>query len=120
MALLAVFAILIMSVAPALAQDDPGTIVDIAAGNEDFSTLVAAVQAADLVDALSDPDASLTVFAPTNAAFEAALESLGMTAEELLADTDLLTSVLLYHVVEGAVPAADVVTLDGQSVTTLG
>lgn len=118
--LLAVLAILLMSVVPALAQDDPGTIVDVAAGNEDFSTLVAAVQAAGLVDALSNPDASLTVFAPTNAAFDAALASLGMTAEELLANTDLLTSVLLYHVVEGAVPAADVVTLDGQSVTTLG
>jgi len=96
-----------------------GTIVDVAAGNEDFSTLVAAVQAAGLVDALSAEDADLTVFAPTNEAFEIALEALGLTAEELLADTELLTSVLLYHVAPGAVPAEVVVTLDGVEAPTL-
>jgi uncharacterized surface protein with fasciclin (FAS1) repeats len=75
----------------------------------EFTTLLAAVSAADLVDTLSDPDASLTVFAPTDAAFAAALDALGITAEDLLADTDLLTSILLYHVIDGAVMAETVV-----------
>ena len=100
------------------AAEDPGTIVDIAAGNEAFSTLVAAVIAADLVDTLNS-EGPFTVFAPTDEAFAAALDALGITAEDLLADTDLLTAVLTYHVVAGAVPAADVVTLDGQNVATV-
>lgn len=83
------------------------TIVDVAAANEDFSTLVAAVQAADLVDALSDPDATLTVFAPTNEAFEEALAALGLTAEELLADTETLTAILTYHVLGEEVTSSD-------------
>jgi uncharacterized surface protein with fasciclin (FAS1) repeats len=86
-------------------------IVDTAAGVDDFSTLVAAVEAADLVDTLKG-EGPFTVFAPTNAAFGAALEELGLTAEDLLADTETLTSILLYHVVPGAVFAADVVGLE--------
>ena len=77
-----------------------GTIVDIAAGDENFSTLVTAVQAAGLVDVLADPNAEWTVFAPTNAAFEALPEGV---LDMLLADTELLTRVLTYHVVEGTV-----------------
>ena len=83
-----------------------------------FKTLVAAVQAAGLVETLQG-EGPFTVFAPTNAAFEAAFEALGITAEELLADTETLTSILTYHVVEGAVPSSDVVTLDGEMVPTL-
>jgi transforming growth factor-beta-induced protein len=85
------------------------TVLDVAVGNEDFSTLVAAVQAAGLEDALADPEATLTVFAPTNAAFEAALEALGLTAEELLADTETLTSILTYHVLGDVVTSTDIV-----------
>ena len=88
----------LLSIGLVSAQDE--TIVDIAAGNEDFSTLVTAVQAAGLVDVLADPDAEWTVFAPTNAAFEALPAGV---LEFLLADTELLTRVLTYHVVEGAV-----------------
>ncbi len=88
-----------------------GTIVDIAAGNEDFGTLVAAVQAAGLVDALSAAG-PYTVFAPTNDAFAAALEALGITAEDLLADTETLTSILLYHVAPGRFPAAAVAQME--------
>ena len=83
------------------------TIVDIAAGNDDFSTLVTAVTAAGLVDVLSG-EGPFTVFAPTNAAF-AALPAGALDA--VLADADLLTAVLTYHVVAGDVRAADVVTL---------
>jgi uncharacterized surface protein with fasciclin (FAS1) repeats len=83
------------------------SIADIAASNEDFSTLLAAVQAAGLTDALADPEANLTVFAPTNEAFEAAFTALGITAEELLADTETLTSILTYHVLGEVVTSSD-------------
>ncbi len=102
------------------------TIADIvvtSAGAEDpqFTVLLAAVSAADpsILDALSNPEAELTVFAPTDDAFVALLEALEMDAETLLADTDLLNTVLQYHVLEGAVFAETVVTLDGESVPTL-
>lgn len=93
-------------------------IVDTAVAAGDFTTLAAALEAADLVDTLKG-EGPFTVFAPTDAAFEAALADLGLTAEELLADTETLTSILTYHVVPGEVPAADVVTLDGQEVETV-
>jgi uncharacterized surface protein with fasciclin (FAS1) repeats len=99
-------------------EDSAGTIVDVAVNNGSFQTLVAAVQAAGLVETLSG-EGPFTVFAPTDDAFAAALESLGLTAEELLADTDTLTSILTYHVIAGEVPSSDVLTLDGQSVPTV-
>jgi uncharacterized surface protein with fasciclin (FAS1) repeats len=85
-----------------------------AAGAEmpEFTILLQAVAAADpaVLETLSDPAQELTVFAPTDAAFAAALEALGLTAEELLASEDL-TGILLYHVLSGAVYAEDVVAL---------
>jgi transforming growth factor-beta-induced protein len=72
-------------------------IVDIAAGNPQFSILVAAVQAAGLVDTLKSAG-PFTVFAPTNDAFAALLHELGLTADQLLANKPLLTQVLTYHV----------------------
>ncbi len=97
----------------ATAEPAPQTIVDIAVADGRFTTLVAAVQAAGLVDALS-ADGPLTVFAPTDDAFAALPEG---TVEALLADIPTLTNILLYHVVEGKVMAADVVGLT--SATTL-
>lgn len=82
----------------------------------EFSILVEAVIAADLVTALSQPG-PFTVFAPTNAAFEALLTELGLTKEALLADKPLLTRVLTYHVVAGNVLKADIVV--GSAVPTL-
>ena len=72
------------------------TIVEIAAGDERFSTLVAAVTAADLVETLSGPG-PFTVYAPVNEAFDALPEG---TVESLLEPDakDQLSSVLLYHV----------------------
>ncbi|MEZ5179124.1 MAG: fasciclin domain-containing protein [Acidimicrobiales bacterium] len=94
---------------------DAGTIVDIAAGNDDFSTLVAAVQAADLVDTLSG-DGPFTVFAPTNEAFAALPDG---TLDTLLMpeNKDQLAGILTYHVVAGKVMAADL--SDGQEVETV-
>jgi len=88
-----------------------GTIVDVAVSDGRFSTLVAAVSEAGLVDTLSGPG-PYTVFAPTDAAFAAALNSLGITAEELLASPDL-ANILLYHVYVGEKKAADVVARGG-------
>ena len=86
-----------------------GTIVDIAAGNADFSTLVAALKAAGLVETLSGAG-PFTVFAPTNAAFAKLPAG---TVESLLKPENKakLTSILTYHVVSGKVLAADVVGL---------
>ncbi len=97
---------------------EAGTIVEVATEAGDFTTLVAAVDAAGLVDTLNS-EGPFTVFAPTDAAFEAALEALGLTAEELLADTELLTSVLTYHVLPIEAPAETVLTLDGETVATV-
>ncbi len=105
--LFVLLALLVAVVAPVNAQDEPQSIAAIAAGNPDFSTLVAAASAAGLVDAL-DQTGPYTVFAPTNDAFAAAIAALGTTPEELLANTDLLTQVLLYHVVPGTFMAEDV------------
>jgi uncharacterized surface protein with fasciclin (FAS1) repeats len=84
-------------------------IVEVAAGNEDFSTLVAAVQAAGLVDVLSG-EGPFTVFAPTNAAFAKLPAG---TVESLLepANKQQLVDILTYHVVAGKVYAKDVVEL---------
>jgi uncharacterized surface protein with fasciclin (FAS1) repeats len=82
----------------------------------DFSILVEAVVAAGLQDALAAPG-PLTVFAPTNAAFAGLLEELNLTKEALLADVDLLTQVLTYHVVPGRVLKADVPV--GAAITSL-
>lgn len=107
--------------APTFASADShgGDIVDIAAGNEAFSTLVAAVTAAGLVDTLKG-DGPFTVFAPTDEAFAALPEG---TVEALLDDIPTLTAILTYHVVPGAVMSGDLEdgmmaeTVNGQSVT---
>ncbi len=82
-------------------------IVGVAAGNKDFSTLVAAVKAADLVEALSGKG-PFTVFAPTNAAFSKLPAG---TVESLLKTENkkTLTSILTYHVVSGKFEAAAVI-----------
>lgn len=83
-----------------------GTIVDVAAGNEDFSTLVTALKAADLVTTLQG-EGPFTVFAPTNEAF-AKLDQ--KTLKSLLEPKNkkALSEILTYHVVAGKLTAADV------------
>ena len=93
-------------------------IVDTAVSAGSFTTLVAAVQAAGLVDTLKGPG-PFTVFAPTDEAFAKLPAG---TVEGLLADVPKLTEVLTYHVVAGKVTAAEVVglseakTVQGQSI----
>lgn len=92
---------------PADEAEGGETIVDLAAGNEDLSTLVTAVEEAGLVETLSG-EGPYTVFAPTNEAFEALPEG---TLDDLLADPEgALTDVLTYHVVEGEVFSSDLTT----------
>lgn len=87
----------------AMADSHAMDIVDIAAGNEAFSTLVAAVTAAGLVETLQG-EGPFTVFAPTDDAFAALPEG---TVEALLEDIPTLTAILTYHVVPGAVMSGD-------------
>ena len=91
---------------PATEAADAQDIVAIAAGNKDFSTLVAAVKAAGLVETLQGAG-PFTVFAPTNEAFAALPAG---TVETLLKpeNKEKLKAILLYHVVPGKVMAADV------------
>jgi uncharacterized surface protein with fasciclin (FAS1) repeats len=105
--------LLLMSGAFVAAQDAPGTIADIVVASAtgdapEFTMLLAAVQAADpaVLEALSNPEAELTVFAPTDAAFNALGEE---TLNAVLADQALLTSILLFHVVPGTYMSGDVV-----------
>ncbi len=114
--------------APAAASSTPassapaaaGTIVDVAAANPDFSTLVAAVTAAGLAETLSGTG-PFTVFAPTNEAF--AKLPAGLVDKLLLpANKDVLAKILTYHVVASKVMAADVkdgkvATVEGSEIT---
>ncbi|MCU0447000.1 MAG: fasciclin domain-containing protein [Microscillaceae bacterium] len=95
-------------------KSEAKTIVALAQGTEDLSTLVKALQAAGLVEALSG-DGPFTVFAPTNEAFKA----LGTTLDDLLKpeNKEKLAGILKYHVVSGKVMAADL--KDGQKAATL-
>ena len=102
-----------------------GTIVDVAVGAGNFSTLVAAVTAADLVETLSGTG-PFTVFAPTDEAF-AALPAGVLDALLLPENKAVLAQILTYHVVAGKVMAAevtdsDVATVEGQTIklSTMG
>ena len=95
------------------------TIVDIAAGNPDFSVLVELLTSAGLVETLAG-EGPFTVFAPTNAAFEILAAAIDTDIEgfkaQTLADVDFLKKTLLTHVYAGKVMAADTAALDGQEV----
>ena len=97
------------------APAEEADIVATATAAGDFTTLATALEAAGLVETLQG-EGPFTVFAPTDAAFEALPEG---ALDELLADPEALADVLTYHVVEGEVPAADVMEMDGDDVTTV-
>ncbi len=103
--------ILILTIATTVAfsqsANAQGTIVDVAVGNEDFSTLVTAVKAADLVSALQG-DGPFTVFAPTNSAF-AKIDSNTLSSLLESKNQKALANILTYHVVAGKLTATDVV-----------
>ncbi len=103
-------------VPPSLTQAPAPTqsIVEIAAGNPAFSTLVSLVQKAGLVAAISSPG-PFTVFAPTNAAFEKLAAAAPATYQAVLADPALLTKVLTYHVVAGAIESDQAIAVAKQN-----
>jgi uncharacterized surface protein with fasciclin (FAS1) repeats len=107
-----------------------GTIVDVAVGNENFSTLVTALSAADLVTALQG-DGPFTVFAPTNDAF-AKIDAATLASLLEAKNQKALANILTYHVVAGQITAIDVMAalkkgkgmvelkaLNGQVITVL-
>lgn len=93
-----------------------GNIVETAVAAGDFTTLTQALEAAGLVETLEGPG-PFTVFAPTDEAFDALPPE---QLDELMADpTGDLAQILQFHVIEGEVPAADVMEMDGEMVQTL-
>ncbi len=101
---------------PAIARTGNATIVELAAGTPQLSTLVTAVQAAGLVDTLSAPG-NFTVFAPTNDAFAALPAG---TLDALLADIPALTNILTYHVSADYYPAEALLGQRGRVPTVQG
>jgi uncharacterized surface protein with fasciclin (FAS1) repeats len=97
------------------AAESPATVVDVAASNDDFSTLVTAVEAAGLAETLNG-DGPFTVFAPVNDAF-AALPAGTLDTLLLPENEDQLTAVLTYHVVPQETMSDDL--RDGMTITTV-
>lgn len=90
-------------------EEESNTIADIAGANSDFSMLVDALTRANLVDAVSNREASLTVFAPTNSAFTTLLSDLGLASIDDI-PVDDLTNILLYHVIGSKAMSTDLST----------
>merc|ERR1712113_1368300 len=93
---------------------DPSTVVDVMKCDKTFGILKAAATEAGLLDVLTSPDEELTVFAPTNKAFVKALDQLGLTKEEMLAD------ILSYHVVPGKIKSDDIAEGETKVESVLG
>ena len=100
--------------APPADPDDGSSAYDVIANSADHTTLLAAIATAGLADTLDDPGVTdgFTIFAPTNAAFEAFIEADADIADAaaLLADTETLTTVLGFHVVAGTETLTDIST----------
>ncbi len=114
-----------MAALTACAQDQGNDIIDIAAANGNFTTLVAAVQAAGLEETLRGPG-PFTLFAPTDTAF-AALPAGTVDSLLLPENKDQLVSILTYHVVPGSIQSGDVLgtvqdvaTVNGKTVRVNG
>lgn len=101
---------------PAVMGEPTKTVVETALETSSLSTLVTALQQAELVDALSNTDASFTVFAPTNTAFQK-IPAADLTA--LLDDKDALTAVLKQHVLASSVSSLNAFAANGKEVETL-
>ena len=99
-------------------KKDCKTVFNIIESRDELSILTKAVKAADLDDTLDDPKTVLTVFAPTDEAFEALLERLNMDLDTLLSNKALLVRVLDYHVAPGSALKEEDLQ-DGQKIATM-
>jgi uncharacterized surface protein with fasciclin (FAS1) repeats len=99
---------------PTIVQQLPSTVMNAIVIEPDLSTVATSLVAAGLLDELTTDD--YTVFAPTNAAFEAMLDEMNLTVAEFWADSDLVTAVLSYHVIPGKLLPED---LENGNLTTL-
>ncbi len=99
---LALLVVVVMTALPTVAQEARPSIAEWLANDADgrFTTLLAAVEAAGLSDTLAGLE-DVTFLAPTNDGFAASLETLGVTADDVLANPDLLTQILTYHIIPG-------------------
>lgn len=117
-----VAALLATIAVPAMAAPPGDTIIDVAKAINDesgeFSILILALGAADeaVINTLNG-NGQFTVFAPTDAAFASLLEELGVSAEDLLGNQELVTQVLLYHVAHGRRFSGDI--LGSERIRTL-
>lgn len=94
-----------------------GTVPEVIARNANLSLMVAAIDAAGLTGTLANPEAQVTVFAPTNNAINSFLSGVGLTQDEFLRNA-LLDDIVRYHVLERRVPAAVLVEADERSILT--
>jgi uncharacterized surface protein with fasciclin (FAS1) repeats len=113
MRILVTILLIVVCLVPASAQDP--ALSEVVAANADLSTLFTLISTANLLETLSDSASEFTLFAPTNAAFEALSAE---AAEVLLSDPALLTRVLTYHLVNGRISSADLTAMEG--VTGIG
>lgn len=95
-----------------------GTVLDVADSNPDLSTFRALAHAAGWDTVLGNPG-PYTIFAPTNSAFDAALQHLGKTSDQLFADVDLAAQLLTNHILAGRLPSGTVYTLNAKQVPTM-
>ncbi len=122
-AFLALLALFLSFTAPAFAQSTQPDLLTVLDNDGRFTTLLAAIDAAGLTDTLKG-DGPYTLLAPTDDAFAALLTNTGMTQDQLLANTDTLKEILLYHLLPGKYffrqltsgPTLDT-SLEGQQVT---
>ena len=112
---LALLAVFLTSIIPAFAQGRPN-LIEVLEADGRFGTLLAAIDAAGLRETL-EGEGPFTLLAPTDDAFAAALEAIGLSADEALADTDTLTQILSYHVIPGRYFFRNLTS--GPTVTTL-
>lgn len=99
---------LVLTLGFATAQDDPGTILEVAQNTEQLSTLVDAVTAADLDEVLAGEEV-LTVFAPTNEAFSAISED---QLSSLLEDQNAMIQIVGYHVLPGRFTSEELLSVN--------
>ena len=104
---------------PNFAQAQGGGAIDVALSNRDFSLLARAIDSADpFVRVILTGSQPVTLLAPTNTAFQNVANFLNIPLDDLLANEEVITQILLYHIIDGVVFSPSILLLDGQVVPT--